>query len=185
MTVDTTVAGADSNSYLDVAGADALAASELGGNAKAWRAATIEDKEAALIRATAEIDEFVGAPPRAVVAGPPYTRRPFVASGLAPYAPDQGLTFPRAYDLDPTDEPIIPARIARATFLQAAYLIVNADLIDEAGSRRARGLTSFSNPDATGGTISDKRDFGRLHPRVEALLGDVAGGAVVGWIETD
>ena len=166
MAVVTTVAGASSNSYLDVAGADALAASELGNNARAWASLTIEDKEAALMRATAEIDEFVGA-------------------GLPSYTQGQALVFPRAGDVViGTYTPEIPVRVKRATFLQAAYLAANADLLDEAASRRARGLVNFSNPDGTGGTISEKRDFGRLYPRAEALVADVAGGAVVGWIVT-
>ena len=165
MAVITTVAGTTSNSYLDVAAADDFAASELGQLAKKWRTATIEDKEAALIRATSEIDEYVG-------------------SGVALYAYDQALRFPRAIDLDAAGVAIIPARVRRSTFLQAAFLLANVDELDAAAARRARGLVNFANPDGTGGQLADSPDMGRLHPRVTALLGDTVGGAVVGWIDT-
>lgn len=176
MTVDATVAGLASNSYLDVAAADALAASDLGRNAKAWNAATIEDKEAALIRATAEIDEYVGTVP--IVYAAAYLGR------------GQALLFPRSidvyglYDVGPSGTPYIPVRLARATYLQAAHLLRNADLIDDAQSNRARGLVNFANPDGTGGTLSDKADFGRLNDRTVALIGDVSGGVTIGWIES-
>lgn len=165
MAVDTTVAGTSANSYLDVAGADAFASTELGKLAKAWRNATIEDKEAALLRATAEIDEYTG-------------------SGSTLFLTTQALRFPRLLDVDAAAVPFIPVRVRRATFLQASYLLANADVLDDAATRRARGLVNFSNPDGTGGQLADSRDYGRLHPRVEGLLADTVGGAVVGWIET-
>ena len=60
MAIDATIAGASANSYLTVAAADALAASELGRDMKAWTAATTDEKEAALVRATEEVDAEVG-----------------------------------------------------------------------------------------------------------------------------
>lgn len=165
MAVIATVAGADANSYLEVADADAFAETELGKLANAWRQATSEDKEAALLRATAEIDEHVG-------------------SGTTPYDVLQGLTFPRYTDFDTDGAPIIISRVRRATFLQAAYLLANIDELDAADTRRARGLVNFANPDGTGGQVADDATFGRLHPRVIELLDTTVGGAVVGWIET-
>ena len=166
MAVIVTVGGDDANSYLDVADGDAFAASEIGQLASAWRKATVEDKEAALIRATSEIDEHVG-------------------SGVALYSITQALRFPRLEDVDPvTGDVILPLRVRKATFLQAAYLLANVKELDDAASRRARGLVNFANPDGTGGQLADSAEFGRMHPRVERLLDDTVGGVVVGWIET-
>lgn len=165
MAVIATVAAADANSYLDVASADAFAALELGSLPKAWLKATSEDREAALIRATAEIDEHVGAT-------------------VAVWDTAQALRFPRSEDVDDVGDPVIPARVSRATFLQAAYLLANVDILDAAASRRARGLANFSNPDGTSGQLADDRDYGRFHPRVIGLLDDVVGGAIIGTIVT-
>jgi hypothetical protein len=165
MAVITTVAGDDANSYLSVAEADTQAASELGKLPKEWLSATTELKEAALIRASAEIDEYVG-------------------SALIPWAVGQALRFPRWDDVDVDGVPLIPKRVGRATFLQAAYMLANAEILDAADAFRARGLTSFSNPDGTGGQLSDDASFGRLHGDVKRILGDVTGGVVIGTIVT-
>lgn len=163
------VAGATSNSYLSVADADAIAQAEaLGSNVKRWREATLDTKEAALIRATSEIDDFVG-----------------FSNPYDPTTP-QRLLFPRAGDVDPvTSAAIIPRSLQRATFLQAAYLLANADEIDESMARRARGLTNFSNPDGTGGSLSDTETYGVMHPAAKAALGSLTSTTVVGWIVTD
>jgi hypothetical protein len=169
MALDDTVAGANSNSYLSVADADEIAKAEaLGLNVKRWRAATLDEKEVALVRATNEIDDYI-------VFSSPYD----------PLTP-QRLLFPRVQDLDPvTSAPMLPRSLRRATFLQAAYLLSNADEIDASMARRARGLVNFANPDGTGGQLGEV-DLGRLHPAAMAAVGGLAGsGAVVGWIVTD
>lgn len=160
MAVIATVAGNDSNSYLDVASADAYAALELGALPKAWLTATVENREAALIRATAEIDERVGAT-------------------VSVWDTAQALRFPRDVDYDDLGDPIIPGRVSRATFLQAAYLLANVDILDAAAARRARGLVNFANPDGTSGQVADSLDYGRFHPRVLSLIDDVVGGAII------
>lgn len=167
MPLDVTVGGAAANSYLSVAEGDGFAASDLGRFAKAWRDATIEQKEAALRRAANEVDTYVGVRP-----------------DEAYYFGVQALVFPRAVDVDLLGVPTIPVRVKRAAYLQAAYLLGAADQIDDATLRRAKGFTSYANPDGTGGTLSESRNFGKLHPDVEALLGGFDEGAVTGWIRT-
>lgn len=155
MAIDATVAGASANSYLTVAEADALAASDLGPQAERWVAAatTVDLKERALRRATREIDAFLADHP------------------VARYSLTQTLRFPRSTDItgDPAT-PFLPRTLKDATYEQAAYLVSNAKLLDEAASRRAHGLFSYSNPDGTGGSVSVNPAFGRLSPDVEALL---------------
>jgi hypothetical protein len=164
MALDATVAGASANSYLTVAAADAFAASDLGRNAKDWLAATSEDKEAALIRASEEIDGTVGRVESYAVLG-------------------QALLFPRLIDteLDGTT-PKLPKTLQKATYLQAAYLIHNANLLDDAAARRARGLVNFSNPDGTSGQVATDASWGTLHPRVDRMLDEFTSGAVVATI---
>jgi hypothetical protein len=164
MALDATVAGPSANSYLSVAAADAFALEDIGLAKAAWIAATDEDKEAALIRATEEIDGLIGE-----------------TSSKAD--PAQALLFPRLDDVAyGTSTFIIPGRLEKATYLQAAYLIQNAKLIDDAASRRARGLQNFANSDGTGGQLADSPDFGRLHPRVERMLDPLAAGSVIATI---
>lgn len=164
MALVATVAGATSNSYLTVADADALAVADLGRFAAGWLKATIEDRERALMRATAEIDAFVGYAP--------------------PFTSGQALAFPRPVDVDDAGSPVLPSRLKRACYLQAAFLVENADTLDDAATRRARGLSSYSNPDGTGGQIADPASYGRLHPAAEAIVQGIGSEAVIGWIET-
>lgn len=166
MVLDVTLAGAAANSYITVAEADAEASADIGRNAEAWNSATVEAKEAALIRATEDIDYTVG-------------------RVSATYSPTQRLLFPRSIDLIyGTSTPVLPGRIKSATYLQAAHLLKNAKVIDDAASFRARGLSNFSNPDGTGGTVASDPRIGRLHPRVEFLLDEFAQGSVIGTIVT-
>lgn len=164
MALDASVAGSAANSYLTVASADVIADTDLlGRNAKAWREATDEIKEAALMRATEDIDSYVG-----------LTNR---------YSTTQALAFPRA--IDNVVGPAIPPRVSKATYLHAAFLIRNADLLDDAASRRARGMSSFANPDGTGGTVDYDHDSGvNADPAVARLLQPFAQGAVVATIIT-
>ena len=164
MALDATVAGPSANSYLTVAAADALALEDLGRTKAEWIAATDEDKEAALIRATEEIDGLIG-------------------ESTSQADPAQALLFPRLEDVAyGTSTFIIPPLLAKATYLQAKHLIANADLIDDAASRRARGLQNFANNDGTGGQLADNASFGMLHPRVERMLDPFAAGSVIATI---
>jgi hypothetical protein len=164
MAIDATVGGASANSYLTIVAADAFAASDLGTNAKAWLAATTDEKEAALLRATFEIDSNIG-------------------RVVNPGSTTQALLFPRAEDLLADGVTwFLPIRLQRAAYLQAAYVLQNATVLDQAASFRARGLSNFSNPDGTGGQLSDDPGFGLLHPRAQALLEPLAEGSVIGII---
>lgn len=164
MVLDATVAGASANSYLTVAAADAFAASDLGRNRDAWTTATADDKEAALIRATQEIDDEVG-------------------RVTAPLTETQVLLFPRLVD-QVSGAGFIPTRVGRAVYLQAAHLLRNSKVLDDAAAFRARGLSSFANPDGTGGTLADDENYGRLAPGVRRLLGEFTEGAVIATIVT-
>lgn len=162
--IDATVAGSAANSYLTAAEADALAADDLGRAAAEWLAATLEAKERALKRAAREIDAYVGTTERSTST--------------------QALAYPRPSDVDSSGTPIIPAKLKLAAYLQAAFVLRNADLLDEAASRRARGLVNFANPDGTGGQISTDPESG-VHPTVPGLiasLSDASSGVYV--IET-
>lgn len=170
MALDATVAGESANSYLTVADADSLNAERLGPQASTWAAAVNADKEKALIQATVDIDARVNV-------------------GVA-YDDDQALRFPRAVDVDEANVAFIPTRIARATYEQAAYLLANSRLLDEAAARRARGMFSFSEEEGPSGSITLDGTIGLLAPRAEALLRafglagtpGVAGGGRIGSV---
>lgn len=121
MALDSTVAGANADSYLSVADANTLAAADLGSEAAEWAAsADTARKEQALKRATREIDKYL-------------------RSGWTRYSPTQRLLFPRAVDYNGTPAvPFIQQDIRLATYEQATYLFANADAIDAAGIRWAR-----------------------------------------------
>lgn len=161
--IDATPGGASANSYLTVAEADTFAQSDLGLMAREWLSATDDTKEAALIRATDEVDEEVGR----VVASSTRT---------------QALLFPRYVDRTDAGSFYLPPRLKRATYLQAAFLLKAADTLDGAAQMRARGLSNFANPDGVSGQLSGDASFGRMHPRVRVLLGEFTEGSVIGII---
>lgn len=165
MAIDTTIGGASADSYLSVAEADAYAAADLGRNATAWAEAQTDTKERALKRATRDLSRIAG-----------YTG--------ARWSFDQALVFPRSIDLDPvTGLPVLPVPLKNATAEQAMYVIRNANVIDDAASRRARGLSNFTEPDV-GGQLADDPDFGAISPRAIELLQPLAERSVIGWIST-
>lgn len=124
--IDATVAGATANSYLTVADADALAADDFGPEREWWLDAGGEQKELALKRATAELDDWL-------------------RSGWTRWDLSQALLFPRSIDYSGTPAAaFIPSRIGRATYYQAAFLVRNARVLAAADVRRARGLASAS-----------------------------------------
>jgi len=136
MALDSTTGGAAADSYLSVAAADALAGADLGPEAAAWLAlvnatpADMARKEAALKRATREIDAYL-------------------RSGWARHSTTQALRFPRSIDVDTDGDPIIPTELARACYQQAIYINKNADVLAAANRRRARNLSNASEPDVS------------------------------------
>src|SRR5688500_8297228 len=166
MAIDVTPGGAAADAYASVAAADSYAAADLGRYVTAWSAATVDSKERALKRAARDIDVYVGSS---------YDRWDLV----------QALAFPRLTDIDDDGLPIIPLRVEQASIEQAMYVLVNADVIDDAATRRARQLSNWSEPNVSGSIVMDA-DFGRLAPKALKLLtGDgFEGGATVAWIET-
>jgi hypothetical protein len=170
MALIVTPGASDAESYLDVAAADAFAAGDLGAYAEGWSAAKTEAsltgpnrlrKEAALRRASRDVDELVG----------------LVSS---PYSLTQALVFPRSWDLE-AGVLIIPAGVRRETYRQAAYLFANAHVLDQAATRQARGLSSFGEPNVSG-TISTEPNAGRFAPGLAVALQPFAGASTVGWI---
>lgn len=131
MTLDATVAGAASDSYLTVAAADALAAADLGPEAGKWAAAstTLDQQERALKRATREIDRGW---------------RPG-----AKHSTTQRLRWPRAVDIDADDAPLIPADVAEATYYQAIFVLAKATTLDRANDRQARNASQASEPNTS------------------------------------
>lgn len=152
MTLVVTVGGATSNSYLSLIEADAYASQgDLGRQADRWLTAGPADKEKALIRATREVSVYLG------------------DIGGTPWSATQALLFPRATDVDASAVPFLLTMVKLATYHQAVYLLENAELLDDASSRRARGLFSYQNPDGTGGSVALDPAFGRMAPAVEAI----------------
>lgn len=133
MTLDATVAGISANAYIAVATADGFAGDEdIGAEAARWLdvGTVTATKEKALKRATRELDAYL-------------------RSGWPPYSTSQALLFPRAVDLNPSSQPIIPRAIQRACYQQAIYLVANADVLAAANTRRARGMSSASEPNVS------------------------------------
>ena len=166
MAIDVTPGGAAADAYVSVAVADAYAAADLGRYATAWAAADNDTKERALKRAARDIDGAVG-------------------SSIDRWDADQALAFPRLLDTDGDGLPIIPRIVERAAIEQAMYVLVNADVLDDAATRRARGMSNWSEPNVSG-SLADDPNEGRLSPNAQRLLSGVeyGGGAVIGWIET-
>ncbi len=159
MPLDTTVGGSAADSYVSLAEADGFGASDIGRFAQAWADAPIEKKEAALRRAAREIDAYVG-----------------IAPDEAYYYGVQARAFPRVRDISySTHLPEIPSRVKFAQYLQAAYLCLASDQIDDAALRRSKGLSNYVNPDGTGGQVANDPDF-------IGSLGSFDEGATVGRI---
>lgn len=131
MALDATPAGTAADSYLTVADADALAGEDIGPEVDAWvsAATTVDRKERCLKRATREIDTYL-------------------RSGWPRYAAAQALRFPRSSDVA-GGEPFIPVDLQRATYQQAIYINKNATILAAANRRRARNVTTASEPDVS------------------------------------
>lgn len=168
MALDATPAGAASDSYLTVAAADAFAAADLGRHATAWAAASTDQKERALKRATRDLDSHIG-------------------TVFAQFDPDtpQALLFPRSRDTDTNGNPVIPVVLKKATYEQAIFVLAAADVLDDAGTRRARGLSNFAEPNVSG-QHADDPGYGTIAPRALRTIraGSLDESSLVGWIET-
>lgn len=150
-TIIATPGAADANSYLTLEEADEIATLRgLGPAATGWLDGTDADKEKALIRATSEIDAELG------------------SVGIR-YAADQALLLPRYTDKVDGD-PVIISSVRLATYEQAVYLLANAEVMDNANARRARGLISFSDDDGSGSVVAARPDFGTMSPQALMYL---------------
>lgn len=155
--LDATVAGAAANSYVTVAEGDGFAAATLGAEARAWEAATVEEKEQALTSATTSVDTFQRS-----------------RSGYAvPYVSDQALLFPRDIDLSVALAPLILGTVKRATFVQAAWLLKNHELLAQAASHVAAGVFSQSDDDGSWTAAADPTR-GLYAPEMTVLLNSIA-----------
>lgn len=150
MAFDATVAGATANSYLAVAEADAFATADVGASAVAWTSAVTSAKQNALMRATREVSAYLR------------------SSGLALYSTTQALLYPRAVDVL-NGTPFIPNAIRFATYAQAKFLNANADVLDAAETRKARGIESGSEPNVSW-TLGNTGDKTHLCDEAEAYL---------------
>lgn len=130
MPIVATPADPDADSYLTVATADSLAGDDLGPEADSWRRAELALKEAALRRATREVDSRV-------------------ATGWPPYDGDQALVFPREIDTDAAGDALIPRKVVLATYQQAIYVLKNRDTLAAMNAHRAR--QGETDPDASYG----------------------------------
>lgn len=134
-----TPGGATDNSYLTAAQADAYFANSLRNTA--WTAQTAENRERALIQATAEIEELgggrsVASPARLRFSGSPYSTDATV----------QALHFPRTSDTTAAGVKQIPQAVRVAVCEQAMVLLEKMaapDLVDHA-TLRGNGLSIVS-----------------------------------------
>lgn len=150
--IDATVAGVSANAYITLAEADVYAEGDLGKDAEAWLAAEDDDKSRAIIRATDDI-------------------RAYQTAVGAPYSVSQALLYPRAIDVVVVVlTPFVHANVKRATYEQAKYVLQNADIIDDAAKRRARGLISFSDDDGSGTMLAMDPRWGLFSSRMISYL---------------
>lgn len=154
MAIDATVAGANANSYLTVAEADAFAADDLGPDVDDWRDnAALDEKESALKLATIDIDADYGRPE-------------------SPYLATQTLRFPRTLDLL-AGAPFLLNAVKRATWEQAKYRWANRQAIADARARRAQGWSGKADDDGSY-TMSVRTDLERLSDRARFFLSSIA-----------
>ena len=142
----------DANSYITVAEADAIAAEiGLGPADEGWLDASEASKARALIRATTEIDAYV-------------------RTAGSPWFFGQRLLFPRLLDVNDLGVALIIPDIRYATYAQAAHVLRNARALDDADTRRAQGLISFSSDDGSGSVVAARPEFGQLSSRALQYL---------------
>lgn len=144
MALDATPGGALSDSYLSVAAADALAGNDVGPEVVRWIAATNAEKEAALRRATRDLDAYL-------------------RTGWRRYSTAQALLFPRSIDVT-GGGPFIPRALELATYEQATYVLMNAGVMDRAATRRARELQTVAEPNTSYTRPQDDDPMSHLSP---------------------
>lgn len=155
MALTTTPGGALSDSYLTVADADALAGADIGTEAVKWLAATAPQKEAALRRATRDLDTYL-------------------RTGWRRYSSTQALLFPRVIDVRTVADELtafIPHNLELATYEQATYVLANAEVLDRAATRKARQLASVSEPNTAYTRTPDEAPAAHLSPAALHYLG--------------
>ncbi len=142
--IDATVAGADSNSYVTMAEADAYFAGRL--HADAWDTATQADKEKALVSACRDIGALRLASRRLPYG---YVREPVGALDVQ-YDPllvvdaEQALAFPRLRDVDAAGAYCIPERVKQAQCEEALALLAFGAEQARRSALQAGGVSSFS-----------------------------------------
>lgn len=119
-TLTCTPAGASDNSYVTLAEADAFFENELRG--ETWEQWTTDQRNRALISATADLERQGGARTadsanRSLFRGEPYYS----------LASQQNLHFPRGTDLNSSGSPAVPEAVKQAVYEQAYYLLKKQD----------------------------------------------------------
>lgn len=167
-TIDATLGGANSNSYVTEAEADAYWSTQL---YDTWTAATSDDKQRALIQATDRIDkeDFYG--DRKDVTTP------------------QRLKFPRT-GLDKIDgidiNDVIPRQIKEATYELAKYLLttdMNGIQTVTTQTKKKKKVSSLEIEYAIDSGQADVKTTADFPENVSLLLDDlvVGGGTTGGW----
>jgi len=139
MALEATLGGADSNSYLTVAEADAYFGDRL--HSEAWTAASAENKSAALVTAC-----------RSIEAHRLKVRReadPTFQDPIAPMTSGQALGFPRY-----GDDGAVPVPVWQAQCEEAVSLLSAGADGEQRSNLQAAGVTSFS-------TIGLSETFGK------------------------
>ena len=130
MTIVATPGASTANSYVTIAAADAFAETDHGPDVDRWRNATAMLKEAALKRATRELDALL---------------RTTAYAAFDPTAQAvSNLYFPRSVDYDDASSPVIHYGIQRATYAQAKYIVSESRAIAAANAHRKRQAGSES-----------------------------------------
>jgi len=142
--ITATIAGAESNSYVTLAEADAYFAGRL--HAEAWETSATNNKEKALISACRAIEAL-----RLAVTRRPrgYPSEPINAMSaqydpLMVSDPDQALSFPRRRDVDSVGAYAIPEPVKRAQCEEALALLAFGAEQQRRSAMQAGGVSGFS-----------------------------------------
>ena len=122
MSLDATLAGASSNSYITLAEAETFSSQFY--NLTAWSTATSGNQEAALMEACTEIESY--------------------RLRFNPSVSTQALHFPRDIDYDSTGVYIIPTAIKKVQFLIAVNILETRSMEQKAQELKNAGVSSYS-----------------------------------------
>lgn len=122
MSLDATLAGASSNSYITLAEAETFSSQFY--NLTAWSTATSGNQEAALMEACTEIESY--------------------RLRFNPSISTQALHFPRDIDYDSTGVYIIPTAIKKVQFLIAVNILETRSMEQKAQELKNAGVSSYS-----------------------------------------